>query len=306
MPKPILVGYDPEHFDKGPVRFGVAASQHTGAPLTIASAHPGSVTGQIGQGGMADDVSGEAGVVLKQLAQQLSSEGVKAEYWMLGGPSAPSMLHKAAEKIEAGMLVVGSTHQSRGGIVRPGSTAERLLHGAPCPVAVVPQDWESGGGLKIVGVAYVDTPEGRDAVRGAMALARRAGAKLRVLSAVEPKDYGRGVGKRPGAEASTYDAVGIEEQDATSGALRVIGDAKGMELEIDVSAQHPEDFLVAASERVDILICGSRGYGPRRAVLLGGVTRRVTREAHCPVIVLARETEYQLEELIGAPEPATA
>jgi nucleotide-binding universal stress UspA family protein len=49
---------------------------------------------------------------------------------------------------------------------------------------------------------------------------------------------------------------------------------------------------------VDLLICGSRGYGPARSVLLGGVTRRVTAEAHCPVIVLPRGTEAGLQALL--------
>ena len=61
----------------------------------------------------------------------------------------------------------------------------------------------------------------------------------------------------------------------------------------------PADFLIAASENIDLLVCGSRGYGPRRAVLLGGVSRRVTTEAHCPVIVLARGAEAGLDALIG-------
>jgi nucleotide-binding universal stress UspA family protein len=47
-------------------------------------------------------------------------------------------------------------------------------------------------------------------------------------------------------------------------------------------------------------VCGSRGYGPRRAVLLGGVSRRVTAEAECPVIVLARGVEASLQALTGA------
>jgi nucleotide-binding universal stress UspA family protein len=61
----------------------------------------------------------------------------------------------------------------------------------------------------------------------------------------------------------------------------------------------PADFLIAASENVDLLICGSRGYGPTRAVLLGGVSRRVTREARCPVIVLPRGAETGLEALVS-------
>lgn len=58
-----------------------------------------------------------------------------------------------------------------------------------------------------------------------------------------------------------------------------------------------------ASERVDrshdldILVIGSRGYGPLHAVLLGGVSGRVIRDAACPVIVVPRGAKVPLEQL---------
>ena len=38
----------------------------------------------------------------------------------------------------------------------------------------------------------------------------------------------------------------------------------------------------------DLLVCGSRGYGPMRRVLLGGVSRKLIRRAACPVVVVPR------------------
>ena len=55
--------------------------------------------------------------------------------------SPPRALHELAEREDAGLIVVGSTHTGRAGRVMPGSTAERLLHGSPCPVAVAPKDY---------------------------------------------------------------------------------------------------------------------------------------------------------------------
>ena len=39
---------------------------------------------------------------------------------------------------------------------------------------------------------------------------------------------------------------------------------------------------------VDVLFCGSRGYGPIRRVLLGGVSSRLVRHAKSPVVVVPR------------------
>jgi nucleotide-binding universal stress UspA family protein len=41
-------------------------------------------------------------------------------------------------------------------------------------------------------------------------------------------------------------------------------------------------------DTADLLVCGSRGYGPARRVLLGGVSSRVLRHARVPVIVVPR------------------
>lgn len=39
---------------------------------------------------------------------------------------------------------------------------------------------------------------------------------------------------------------------------------------------------------VDVLCCGSRGYGPARRVLLGGVSTRLVRRARRPLVVVPR------------------
>ena len=73
----------------------------------------------------------------------------------------------------------------------------------------------------------------------------------------------------------------------------------GVEVETTVHADDPADILLRVSEHVDMLVCGSRGYGPIRSILLGGVSRRVVDGAHCPVLVLPRGIERPLGDLLG-------
>ena len=61
-------------------------------------------------------------------------------------------------------------------------------------------------------------------------------------------------------------------------------DVGGRVLEGDAAAE-----LAAASAEVDLLVVGSRGYGPVRRVLLGSVSRELVRSAACPVVVLPRD-----------------
>jgi nucleotide-binding universal stress UspA family protein len=39
------------------------------------------------------------------------------------------------------------------------------------------------------------------------------------------------------------------------------------------------------TQSLDLLVLGSRGYGPLRSVLLGGVSGHLIRTASCPVVV---------------------
>ncbi len=59
----------------------------------------------------------------------------------------------------------------------------------------------------------------------------------------------------------------------------------------------PERELAAETEGVDLMIAGSRGYGPHQAVLLGSVSGRLVRDASCPVLVVPRGIETPLEDL---------
>jgi nucleotide-binding universal stress UspA family protein len=297
----IIVGYDPKTCDRAPVDFGVAASRFTGAPLMIASVH-GVGDDRLGEHQMREDLLADAAETLEELKGELHAQRISAEYRDLAGTSAPRALHELADSQDAGLLVIGSTRHGTIGRLLPGSTAQRLMHGAPCPIAVVPHGWRAGEGLRTIGVAYVDTEEGREALRGAHALARQAGAALRVLTVA-----GVGFGAHAETEARTAGRRG-KDFDEVEGEHRVLAETAARnavaELEGDVSvqvdafAEDPAQTLITVSENLDLLVCGSRGYGPVRAVLLGGVSRRVAAEAHCPLIVLPRGVPASLEALV--------
>jgi nucleotide-binding universal stress UspA family protein len=65
---------------------------------------------------------------------------------------------------------------------------------------------------------------------------------------------------------------------------------------------HPETVMLVgdparvlereAGEGLDLLVLGSRGYGPVRRVLLGGVSESVVRRSPCPVLVVPRTVEF--------------
>src|SRR3954452_21909834 len=307
MSKPIIVGFDPTTADRAPVRFGVAAARFTGAPLIVASVGAARHPEDAGQ--QDEHLVRDATQARDEARRELEPEGIAVECRALTGTSAPRALHEASEAEDAGLLVVGSTRQGPAGRVVPGSTAGRLLHGAPCPIAIVPPGWQEGGGLHTVGVAYVDSEEGHEALRGAHALAKRAGAGLRVLAAVKAglSLHNETEASTPGRRGEEFEEVEGELRLSTERALRRATEGlDGVEIQTDAFVEEPADVLIRVSEHLDLLVCGSRGYGPVRAVLLGGVSRRVAADAHCPVIVLPRGVESPMQALMSAAPGATA
>jgi nucleotide-binding universal stress UspA family protein len=295
MFKPIIVALDPEREDDAPVVAGAALARVTGAPLIVVGAFlHDPITNAVSQGAVDEDARGHVLSVLES-----RTTGVDADLMVKGGPSAARVLHDAAVELDALMVVVGSTHRGPLGRVAPGTTAERLLHGAPCPIVVVPAELGSDWTPARVGVAFLDVSDGHGALRAATALAAAASADLRVVTAVEPLPAGAVPPYGAGGHKESL-AIAQRELDAALVELPNGVRAKG-----EVVVAPAADALVALSQEVDALVCGSRGYGPMRAVLTGSVSHAVIRKAHCPVMVVPRGTDNVVADLARQREATT-
>ena len=61
-----------------------------------------------------------------------------------------------------------------------------------------------------------------------------------------------------------------------------------VEVSGDVAVGTAVDELVELSRTVDLLVVGSRAWGPVRRTLIGSTAAKLMRRAHCPVLVLPR------------------
>ena len=306
MTRPILVGYCPRTADRGPVHFALAAGRATGAPVLAVAVHSGGTVAAVPVGG---ELAGQPEAAARAALEPLRAElGPAVEVRAREALTPASGLTAAAEEAEARLIVLGSSARGAVGRVLPGSTAERVIHGAPCPVAVVPRDYVArDGGMMTVGVAFAPTTEGREALRTGARLAEAARASLRVIMVLDPSLAER---SSPGMLAAAHHEHDLAEDRA--GRLRIAAErelddaiadvAATVPVERDVLFQDPADGLAAASEHLDLLIMGSRAYGPMRAVMLGGVSRRVITRAACPVLVLPRGTASAADELAPSNE----
>jgi nucleotide-binding universal stress UspA family protein len=87
--------------------------------------------------------------------------GAAVEVRSIAASSARRALHELAEREHVDLIVVGSTGRSRLGRTLPGTTADRLLHGAGCPVAVAPRGYahKQSPALQRIGAAFCADPD---------------------------------------------------------------------------------------------------------------------------------------------------
>jgi nucleotide-binding universal stress UspA family protein len=219
----------------------------------------------------------------------------------VAGFSAARVLHEAAERTGAALIVVGPTHHPTDGSATA-AVPDRLLSGAPAPVAQAPLGYagREAAGFTRVGVAFTDNEAGREALLVAGRLARSAGAALRVASVADPRlwrlDARAG---RAGEEELRTAHLEVLETRARA-ALASLAD--GLDVEVSVLEGDPVRELVLLSQQLDLLVCGSRAYGPATAVLAGGTSRALMHRAACPVLVVPRTGAVAAWEVAFADE----
>ncbi len=291
---PVVAAFDAATGVREPVEFGIAASDVTGAPLIIAVVH-----------------TGDKESSLEQLRADLQRRGLDdVEIRRFEDRTAARGLARALDELQPALIVLGSSKRSAIGSVFVGTTAERVIHASSCPVAVVPKGYERPeGGVKVIGAAYSPSDEGREALHAAASLARAGGARVRAIMVLDPSHAGeQSSSMMAGQHHSTSPSEGdaaverlSEKAELTEAVAKL-----GVDAETDVLVTDAADGLVAASQNVDLLIMGSRGLGPKRAVLLGSVSRRVAERSACPVVILPRGATEKTEALLADAEAHAA
>jgi nucleotide-binding universal stress UspA family protein len=234
---------------------------------------------------------------METLETELERAGIEAHPIAVAEGSPGRALHRATQREHGELIVVGSAHHGRIGRVLAGDVTAGTLHGAPCPVLVAPAGYAThGGDLETIGVGFDGSPESRAAVDLARAIAQSAGARLRVIDVVVPTEPG---GPFAGYRPDWAEHARIEREEAEQrlqGLLAELGEiATG-----DVVVGDPARELAYESNRLDLLVTGSRSYGPVRRLMLGSTSSKLVHEAPCPVLVLARTTEDEAEDAATA------
>jgi nucleotide-binding universal stress UspA family protein len=199
---------------------------------------------------------------------------LRCEWW----PSVGRGLHEIADELSADLLVVGSSSRGVLGRVLIGDDTHASLNGARCAVAIAPAGYgDASVPIREVGVGYDGSPESEAALETARAIAREHGARLSACQAVSIPTTALGPGPLPLSD--TMDRLIREAQERLD---RLEG--------VDARAVYgsPAGALAVYSGSVDLLIVGSRGYGPVGRLVHGSTSLRLAKSACCPLLVLPR------------------
>jgi nucleotide-binding universal stress UspA family protein len=203
---------------------------------------------------------------------------IEADLRSIGSPSVGRGLHELAERQGADLLVLGSCRRSLIGRVLIGDDARAALNGAPCAVAIAPAGYlHESPAMREIGVGYDGSPESAHALELARTLADDLGARLSAFEAVSLPTTAFSAG--PLALGETIDALVDDARDRTAALGGV---------EPHAAYGQPAEELAVYSASLDLLIVGSRGYGPVGRLIHGSTSQRLARMARCPLLVMTR------------------
>ena len=240
-----------------------------------------------------------ARIHLEQLAQLLLPDSLRGEIMVCEGNPAHEVVTAAAQ-LRADLIVLSTIGRSGLKRVLLGSTAERILRHAHCPVLTVRRQPDESAQrlLAVEKPLYSDRLPWRSmlvpldfsqlstrALRAAVILARQSGARLLLLNVIEPNPYPSGM---DGAVLVMPDfkVAQKSKRELVKLAQRLV--PRSRRVTTLVARGRPSDVIVATAEerRADLIVLSTHGHTGLDRLLMGSVAELVIRHARCPVLVL--------------------
>ncbi len=224
----------------------------------------------------------------RELQAEREQAGVTADIVVAEGATPGRVLHEHAERNGADLIVLGSCHRGALGRAMLGDDTRAALNGAPCAVAVAPAGYaEQPKPLAKIGVGYNGSPDSEVALQTARDLAASTGGQIVAFYLVSLPGYAYGaIGA---AVLSNLDAA-VEEAEKE---LQQLDGVEGR-AEYGLSSD-----LADLAADVDLLVVGSRGYGPWGRIVHGSTSSRLARHTRGPLLIVPRPTAASGEEAAG-------
>jgi len=272
----VLVGVD----GRSGGRDAVALARHLLAPggkLTLAHIRSGELrpSHAVTPGLLGEERDDSA----RLLEAERAAAEVDAKLIGIVATSAGRGLHQQAEEQQADLIVVGTCRRGLFGRAMLGDHTRAALNGAPCAVAVAAAGYaERGTPLAKIGVGYDDSSESRAALATALELAAPTDAEVHAIEVVSLPSYAY-----TGMVAPVLGPSIQEMLQEARGRMKALPDAIG-----HAAYGLTGEEIAAFGEQMDVLVVGSRGYGPVKRMMLGSTSDYLERHARCSLVVIPR------------------
>jgi nucleotide-binding universal stress UspA family protein len=227
-------------------------------------------------------VPGESKESHELLERERAEAEVEAQLVSYASQSPGRGLHSLAEERGADLIVVGSCSRGAVGRVLLGDDTRAALNGSPCAVAVATRGYaEHPVPIEQIGVGYDGSPESEVALAKARGLAAETRSLVRALEVVAIPNYAfTGFGAP---------ALGESIEMMLSEANERMAQLDGVDGRAVYGLAGEE--LAAFGAEVQLLVVGSRGYGPMKRLIIGSTSDYLQRHARCSLLVLPRSAE---------------
>ena len=227
-------------------------------------------------------------------AQRALPADVPVERHVLAGDSPAAAIDRLAQEAHADLIVLGSTHRGRAGVLTGRTTVQRMLHGAPCAVAVAaPGQADRFGTESRICVPHDGSAEADLAAATAFEIAKAKDAEVLLLRVVEPTIYAAGYAPVP-VDLEVEEGLRRNARDQ----LAQVADRAPANVMVEPRVVYGATTrsILENAEGCDLVVVGSRGYGPVRRVLAGSVSTHLVTDGTVPVLVTPRGTGMPAEE----------
>jgi nucleotide-binding universal stress UspA family protein len=185
----VVVGYLAGKSGSAPLHLAAGAARTLRTSLTVATivpkpwTYPSPARVDAEYAAWADQLAADSAREAQRELEAMA-QPVEVRFHSHAHRSVSGGLIQVVDELDADLLVLGSSASGQLGQVVVGSTADRLLHSSPVPVAIAPRGYRSprGGRLTRITCGYPGTPESVDVVSRVAALAERLEVPLRVIT----------------------------------------------------------------------------------------------------------------------------
>lgn len=285
MFKHIAVGCDGCPEGRDAVALGAAIASATGARLSLVGVFPTSFLPVVGTSDRRT-LRAEATRALRRERDLLAPDAFI--HTIADGSVARALRHYAVRN-HVDLVVVGSSRRAPSGRVAIGRHGRQLVYDAPFALGVAARDLHRGTfGLSGIGVGYDGGPEAEAALSTAAELARAAHARLEVRRVVEDQVPVLSGAAWIALADWTHDHVWESARRTALAQAQEASAELGVEAAVSATVGDPGYEMRALSETLDLVVLGSRRWGPVARLVAGGVGETLVRDAGCSVLIVPR------------------